>query len=170
MYNNVIKLNLPNLNISIKPAKTAKPRTAVKAKILTKLTYAVAYKDENGEWFAKVNTKGIEGYKDKVCCEFTEESHELGDKTVVFYKNPDENGKHTKIIRTIVDAKFYPGSPVTYTPFCENQVYSGYLVKKNNCYKFDVSEYIGSFKQYGYLLDCEVSQLKKASKEIINVE
>lgn len=165
-----IKLRLPSLVLSIKPAKTVKPRSAIKAKILTRLTYAVAYKDENGEWLARVNTKGIEGYKDKVCCKFTDESHELSDKPIVFYKNPDKNGRYTKVIRTIADAKFYPGSPVTYTPFCENHVYSGHLVKKDNCYKFDVSEYIGTFKQYNTLLDCDVSRLKEAVKDAFKIE
>lgn len=165
-----IKLKFPNLSISIKPAKIAKPRGEIKAKVLTKLTYALCVSNEEFGFLAVVNTKGIEGYKDKVTCKFTEESLDLKGKPVVFYKTPDKQGRYTRILRTDVDAKFYPGSPITYMTTCPNHVYSGHLVKRNNCYEFDITEYMGSLKQFGYLLDCDVNNVKKVQNEKIELE
>lgn len=82
------------------------------------------------------------GQPDILVLDFTEESYELKGITSVFSRQPDKDGKYTRYIRNEVHAKFHPGSPEKYTPFCRNWICSGYIVRRNGKLMFDFNECI----------------------------
>lgn len=82
------------------------------------------------------------GHPDILVLDFTEESYELKDVISVFDRKPDKNGRHTRYIRNATNAKFMPGSPERYVPFCHNWVCSGYIVRRGGKMMFDFNECI----------------------------
>lgn len=123
------------------------------SKIVNNLLYCLSFKDDNGIWKAEVNTKNINGYPNKFICEFTENSHKLKGKENLFYTKKDKKGHWVRLILTKQDAMCFEGSPLTYSPFCENNIYCGYLVKVNGVIQFDLIEFVGIKKYYSHLLE-----------------
>lgn len=147
-----IKLRFPDFNFTFKVAKPKRESKSSGHKHLTRKLYCKAVKDEQGNWLAIVNTLDLDGFSSKTTMPFTEKSFELVDRIDVFYHNPDKNGRYTRIIRTAIDAKMSPGNKETYCTLCPNCVFSGYIVKVDGMQRFDMSNYIGTAKQYGELL------------------
>lgn len=79
---------------------------------------------------------------DILVLDFTEESYDIVGVTTVFNKVPDKNGKYTRYIRNETKAKFHPGDPDRYVPFCRNWVCSGHIVRRNGKLMFDFNECI----------------------------
>lgn len=130
-------------NFSFKLAVPKIKRKVRHSKIVTSLLYCLSFKDDNEVWKAKVNTKNVDGYPDFIICEFTEKSHQIKGKENLFYKQKDENGHWVRLILPKEEALNFNGNPETYSPFCEHNVYSGYLVKVNGIIQFNVSKFIG---------------------------
>ena len=82
------------------------------------------------------------GQPDILVLDFTEESYDIVGVTTVFNKVPDKNGKYIRYIRNETKAKFHPGDPDRYVPFCRNWVCSGHIVKRNGKLMFDFNECI----------------------------
>lgn len=80
------------------------------------------------------------GQPDILLLDFTEESYELKGVLSVFDRNPDKHGKYTRYIRNESNAKFMPGNPERYVPFCRNWICSGYIVRRNGKMMFDFNE------------------------------
>ena len=140
-------------NFSFKLAMPKVKREPKPGRIVTSLLYALSFKDENGIWKAKVNTKSVNGYPDFIICDFTEKSHQIRGKENLFYTKKDKQGHWVRLILSKVDAMTFDGSPLTYSPFCENNVYCGYLVKVNDKIQYDMVEFVGIKKYYGHLLE-----------------
>lgn len=95
--------------------------------------------------------------KEKTELEFTPKSYNLKDKLVVFTHKLDKHKKPICIYRSEMDARLNPGLPVQYTPFCNNQIYSGYIIKKEGKYYFDMKHYVGPLSNYRELLNEKVN-------------
>lgn len=145
-------LRLPNAGFTFKPIVAKPKRTPNTHKPLSKILYCVARKNENNEWEAHINTKGIEGYEDTTVLPFTEKSFELKGRNDVFRINKDKYGHIVRVIRSDVDAEFYPGNKEGLCTLCEGCVFSGHIVKVDGNFQFDMSLYQGTFKQCDELL------------------
>ena len=144
------KLRFDNLTLSqftsfkLVP-KTRKPNINVDKKITLKLIKGVCFK-EGKEFKIRINVKELKpdiidkGQPDILILNFTEESYELKGITSVWNRNPDKNGKYIRYIRSETKAKFHPGSPEMYVPFCHNWICSGYIVRHNGKMMFDFNE------------------------------
>lgn len=116
-------------------------------RITNKLVKGVCFKDGD-DFKIQVDIKALKpdiidkGHPDILVLDFTEESYELKGVLSVFDRNPDKNGKYTRYIRNATNAKFMPGSPERYVPFCRNWVCNGYIVRRNGKMMFDFNECI----------------------------
>ena len=157
-------LRVPTNGFTFKPAVIKPKRIPTSHKPLTKILYCLATKDENNQWIAKINTKGIEDYEEVTILPFTEKSFELKGRTDVFYHQKDKYGHWVRIIRTIPQAEDSPGNPQTYCTLCENCVFSGHIVKVNGITQFDMSLYQGTSRECSDLLTIE-NKIKKHEEE-----
>lgn len=132
----------------VKKVKEHKP-----SKQITCLLYAQAIKREDGTWFARVKTKGFEGYKDITILPFSEKTFELKGKIDVFYNKPDKNGYYTRVIRTEHDSIIFPGNKEDYSPLCDKCIFQGYIIKTIEGLCFDIIRFIGTYSKAGYLVD-----------------
>ena len=132
--------------------KKRKPNINADKKITLKLIKGVCFK-EGEEFKIRINVKELKpniidkGQPDILILDFTEESYELKGITSVWDRNPDKNGKYIRYIRSETKAKFHPGSPERYVPFCNNWICSGYIIRRNGKLMFDFNECI---KPQGY--------------------
>ena len=116
-------------------------------KLTPKLVKGICFREGN-DFKIKINVKALKpdiidnGQPDLLVLDFTEESYEIKGVTSVFDRNPDKNGKYIRYIRSETKAKFHPGSPERYVPFCKNWVCSGYIVRCNGKLMFDFNECI----------------------------
>ena len=148
----MVKLRFDNLIMSqfsgfkLVPKKKA-PKTDSNKKLTTKLVKGICIKDGDN-WLIQLDVKALKpniidkGQPDLLILPFTEDSYDLKGMTSVFERTPDENGRYTRYIRNETDAKFHPGSPERYVPFCKNWVCSGYIVRCNGKLMFDFNECI----------------------------
>ncbi len=164
-YNKSNYLKLPNVGFTFKPAEVKPKRIPSTHKPLTKILYCLAKKDNNGEWKAYINTKGIPDYKDLTILPFTEKSFELKGRNEVFRVSKDKYNHYVKVIRTDVEAEFYPGNKEDYCTLCENHVYSGHIVKVDGITQFDMSICQGHIKQCDVLLTM-TNKIKKNEEEL----
>lgn len=139
------------LNFRLNPVKKVKANKPTKK--VNSLLYAQAIKRDDGTWFARVKTKGFEGYKDITILPFSEKTFELKGKVDVFYNKPDKNGYYTRIIRTEQDSIFYPGNKEDYSTLCDKCIFQGYIIKTIEGTFFDVTNYVGIYSKYGKLVD-----------------
>ena len=115
-------------------------------KLTTKLVRGICFKDNDNIFKIQVNVKALKpdiiekGQPDILILDFTEKSYELKGVLSVFDRNPDKHGKYTRHVRNETNAKFMPGSPERYVPFCRNWVCSGYIVRVNGKMMFDFNE------------------------------
>ena len=114
-------------------------------RLTSKLIQGVCIKD--GDTFkiqvdAKILKPDIieKGQPDILVLDFTEESYDLKDVISVFDRNPDKNGRYIRRVRSISNAKFMPGDPNRYVPFCPNWICNGYLIRRNYKLMFEFNE------------------------------
>ena len=124
-------------------------------KKINTLLYAQAIRREDGNWFARVKTRGFEGYKDITILPFSEKSFELKGKTNVFYHKKDKNGHYTRVIRTEEDSIRYPGNKEDYCPLCDKCIFQGYIIKTINGVCFDVINFVDVYSKAGHLIDMD---------------
>lgn len=82
------------------------------------------------------------GKPDILVLDFTEESYNIVGVSAVFDRVPDKNGMYVRYIRNETDAKFHPGDPNRYVPFCRNWVCSGHIIRRDGKLMFDFNECI----------------------------
>ena len=124
------------LKFGLKPVIKKREATGIKKE--RKITTGVCFKDEDGIF--KIHVV-IDGSANRVL-EFTPNSYELRGKTHVFQKTPNKDGKYICRIRSEASAKYAPGNPETYTPFCQNWVYKGHVCTIYNKVMFDVTDIV----------------------------
>ena len=139
-------LTLSQFNFTLVPKKRKTNPNSDK-RLTTKLVRGICFKD--GDNFKiQIDVKAIKsdivdkGYPDILVLDFTEESYELKDVLSVFDRNPDKNGRYTRYVRNITNAKFMSGDPDRYVPFCKNWICSGYIVRCNGKMMFDFNDCI----------------------------
>lgn len=142
-----------NYGFTFKAVKPKKKRSSNTYKRITKLCYCECVADENGEWKAKISLKNDIINPDIMLLPFTEKSYNLKGKTIVFSTQKDKLGIPIQIIRTQLHATVYPGTPEQYTPFRENFIYKGYVVRYKDVLYFDIVEAIGHYKYYSAILN-----------------
>ena len=122
--------------------RLAKPKTkrvsSSKSK-LSLLVYCTCIEYE-GEFRAMIKIVSGKRRPTNRVLPFTPESYSCRGKERVFTKKKDKNGKRICYIRTPTDAMIAPSKPILYTPFCEDWVYSGYIVRINGEQYFDIKE------------------------------
>ena len=135
---------------SIKPVKKVRVKVSstpiIKQALCCKPVYV------NDELFAHINTNGLNGYEKVTILPFSKESFELKGRTHIFAKEKNSDGKYVHILRSKDTSEMYPGNEEQYTPICENSIYKGYIVKRNNELVFNVTEYISTIKANYILL------------------
>lgn len=135
---------------SIKPVKKVRAKVSsipiIKQTLYCKPVYV------NDEVVAHINTRGIDGYEKVTILPFSKESFDLRGKTHIFARDKNKEGKYVHIIRSKDTSEMYPGDDELYTPICENSIYKGYIVKRNNELAFNVVEYISTIKANDILL------------------
>lgn len=138
------------LKFTIKPAalKPKKdPTVSNNKKYLTKILYCIAHNTDNG-WKAYINTRGLEGYEDLTILPFTEKSFELKGRRDVFLHHKDSTGHWVRIMRNQIDSIISPGSPEVYCTLCENDCFTGHIIKIDGILQFDMSNYKGTANEY----------------------
>lgn len=131
------------LKFTIKPSALKKPKTpSNNKKYLTKILYCVAHNTEEG-WVAHINTRGLEGYEDLTILPFTKQSFELKGRHDVFLHHKDKTGHWVRIMRNSMESIINPGSPEVYCTLCENDCFTGHIVKVDGTLQFDMSSYKG---------------------------
>lgn len=136
------------LKFTIKPSALKKPKApSNNKKYLTKILYCVAHNTENG-WMAHINTRGLEGYEDLTILPFTEKSFELKGRRDVFLHHKDSTGHWVRIMRCQTHSVISPGSPEVYCTLCENDCFTGHIVKVEGVLQFDMSSYKGTANEY----------------------
>ena len=114
-------------------------------KLTPKLVRGVCFR-EGDDFKIQINVKALKPdiidkcHPDILLLDFTEESYELKGVLSVFNRKPNKNGKYIRYIRSESNAKFMPGSPDVYVPFCNNWVCNGYIVRHNGKMMFDFNE------------------------------
>lgn len=110
------------------------------------IVHCICVKRADG-YYALINTT-----KGEMEIDFTPKSHSLKDRLIVFTKKLDNNKKPIAIYRTEMHAKHSPGLPSQYTPFNNNYIFSGYIVKRKNIYYFDAKDCIGPYSVHSSLV------------------
>ena len=125
---------------SIKPA--SKHKSVISSTKKTKYVLYCKPVKKDGVWYAHINTKGMEGYKDITILPFTKKSLITRGRTHVFSVEKDKTNHYEHIVRNYLDVRF-PTSK-RYTTLCPTSVYKGTIVKLNdNTLQFDMIDYIG---------------------------
>ena len=139
-------LTLSQFNV-FKPTPKKRTNSNSNKRLTSKLIRGVCFKD--GDIFKiQIDAKTLKpdiiekGQPDILILDFTEESYDLKDVISVFDRNPDKNGRYTRYVRNITNAKFMPSDPDRYVPFCCNWICSGYIVRRNGKMMFDFNECI----------------------------
>lgn len=134
----------PIIGLSFKPVETKKRKsTSTKPHKLSKLIYAVCVKDEKtGEFRASIVVVG-DPHRTILNIPFSPNSYNLKGKEKVFsIKLDKQTKKHICYIRSPREAVLSGETSKTVTAFCENWVYSGYLVRIAKQNYFDIKEAI----------------------------
>lgn len=135
-------MSKPLIGLSFKPVETKKRKTtSSKPHKLSKLIYAVCVKDkETGEYRANIVIVG-DPHRTILNIPFSLDSYSLKGKEKVFsIKLDKQTKKHICYIRTPREAILSGEKSRTVTPFCEDWVYSGYLVRIGKLNYFQIKE------------------------------
>lgn len=135
-------MSKPLIGLSFKPVETKKRKTTSnKPHKLSKLIYAVCVKDkETGEYRANIVIVG-DPHRTILNIPFSLDSYSLKGKEKVFsIKLDKQTKKHICYIRTPREAILSGEKSRTVTPFCEDWVYSGYLVRIGKLNYFQIKE------------------------------
>jgi len=137
--------NLLFTGFKFKPATVKKPRTERKHNVISKKLHCICMKNEEGEFRAYVNMPSDLEFPDILEVPFTKESYDLRGKTDIFTKEPIDNGKYIRLCRNKVHANIFPNLEEIYTPFRERYVYSGYLVKIDDHFEFNMTDFVDHY-------------------------
>ena len=135
-------MSKPLIGLSFKPVETKKRKTtSSKPHKLSKLIYAVCVKDnETGEYRANIVIVG-DPHRTILNIPFSLDSYNLKGKEKVFsIKLDKQTKKHICYIRTPRETILSGEKSRTVTPFCEDWVYSGYLVRIGKLNYFQIKE------------------------------
>jgi hypothetical protein len=129
------------IGFKFKPAKSKRKSTTTATKVISKLCYCVAHKEDN-RWKAHISIATDDEFPPKLVLDFTEDSFKLYGRERVFVKNHVGHGKYTMIIRDEYKCKCFPGNTDLYETLCNNWVYSGHIVQKDNVRYFRIKEVV----------------------------
>ena len=153
-YNPIFTINIANI-----PKKTF-----IKSiKSISRKCFAVVIK-ENNEYKAAIDIdekqvpiKFRNQFNNfKLIIPFTTESLNLKDKTHVFSKYKDEQGKYAITIRTEEQCHNFPGINTQYDALKENNLIAGYIVRENNKMYFDYKYLI----KYHYSFNAKICDIE----------
>lgn len=129
--------------LSFKPVEKKRVVNINKPRVVSKLLFCVCvYNKDTNEFEAHIDMHNDPNYPDTWVLPFTDNSRSLKGKSRVFALELDKFGHHVCIIRDEHHANNFPGLDTQYTPFRDNYVYSGYVVKDNGKHKFDMKNVI----------------------------
>lgn len=99
---------------------------------INKITKGKVIIDENGEYKVCVDLDTDDLLKPKVLLPFTERSFKLDGRETIFSRTRDEHNNYIRYVRSKEKARWFPGSPEAYVPFCPNWIVKGYVLKDEN--------------------------------------
>lgn len=135
-------LKLMPFKVAVPKPKRNKTSDGIK-RTTNKIAKGKVFQDEDGTFKVSINTENDPFYPDLRILEFTERSYDLTNKTNVFSRTVDKNGRRIRFIRSEINAKFMPGLPEQYIPFAPNWIVRGYIVNDNGTIKFDFKSLVG---------------------------
>lgn len=143
-----------NLNgCSFKPIELKRHKISIKHRYNhKKKVYCVCIEETPNTFKAYVNIESNLEFPDTRVIPFTEESYNLKGKTKVFTIQKDKNRRSICVLRNTETATHFPGIPTQYTPFKHKYVYSGYIMKINGEYQFEVNEVFDHIDFYKHLV------------------
>ena len=129
--------------LKIKLAEPKRPKKPNSPKrVSNRLHLGTCFRDTDGAFKAHVM------YEEALrVLPFTDDSYSLKGKEVVFSHNKDSKGRVQMFIRREREYKYTPGLDTQYTPFCENYVYNGYIVKYNGKLYFKMNKLVGHYNE-----------------------
>lgn len=119
---------------------TPKRKRVVRGKPLTKKVYCVCVNDDGFKAELRLVSKTQKVTNIRI--PFTLASYSCNGKERVFTKKLDEHGKRICHIRNHEQAMVAPVKSRLYTPFCEDWVYEGYVVKIKSQMYFEIKNAI----------------------------
>ena len=135
-------LKLMPFKVAVPKPKRNKTSDGIK-RTTNKIAKGKVFQDEAGTFKVSINMENDPFYPDLRVLEFTERSYDLTDKTNVFSRTVDKNGRRIRFIRNEINAKYMPGLPEQYIPFAPNWIVRGYVVNDNGTIKFDFKSLVG---------------------------
>lgn len=133
------RMNTGFLSFKIKAITKEKKEEKKSSSSYVSLTTGVVIKEGDDYFVTIKNLSDSEAKETKY--EFTEESYDIYDRTVIYSRKPDKKGLYKAIIKTHNDAKLYfHGIHPLYVPFRPGRKVRGKLVKVNGVKKFNLVE------------------------------
>ena len=151
---------MKKLELKFNPAAISKKKKTSKGKRISPIVHCVCTKSEDGEYKAILRIVSNAQRVTNMSISFTVESYSTRDKERVFSIKPDKTGKKICYIRTKSQAMLAPKKSNLYTPFCEDWVYSGHIVRIGKLLYFDIKEAIWHKDFYNKDLDIKEDELK----------
>ena len=131
-------INIKYSSFTINVANKAKVERKTTKKSISRKCLAKVILD-NGEYKAAINWKDLNNI---LIIPFTNESLSLKGKTNVFSKVKDIHGHNICVIRTSEESNINPGTSTQYSPFRENLLIAGYIIRKDGKMLFDYSDLV----------------------------
>ena len=152
-------MSKPLKDLAFKVAKP-KPKRVERGEILTKKVYCTCVMSEGGEFKANLRIISEKLKVTNLQIPFTIQSYNCKGKERVFTKKRDKYGKRVCHIRTVEQAKIAPEKSLLYTPFCEDWVYDGYLVRIHGQLYFEIKNAIWHKDFFTEDLDIKEEEIK----------
>lgn len=138
-----LKIQYPNtITFKFSP-RIVKVKKASSKSVISGTLTCTAVKTSDDKWEAHVNTKHLQDYNDVTVLPFSEETFNLKGKNDLFSKEPDKNGRYTRIILDNVDCTMSPETSSMWTTLRDRHVFKGKIIKVDNQLFFNIKEYIG---------------------------
>lgn len=148
---------------TIKIATKSKNKVVESRTVLSRKCYAIVTKI-NDEFRAIINVdknnsprfEGDEFSNSQLVLPFTENSFDLKNKTHVFSKHKDKNGRYFCVIRKELDCKLNPGCSDQYSALKDKLLIAGRIIRINGKMYFEYETII----KYNYLYDYKINSIK----------
>ena len=126
-------------SFKFKPIKTKKVVNSVKR--ISSITQGLVIVDK-GVYYCNIFNDDNSSSSGDISLPFTDKSFELKNRETIFTKVYNNEDKKTRIIRTKVHSRTFPGDKNLYIPFAPNWIIKGYIVEISGKRFFDFEDLI----------------------------
>lgn len=138
-----LKIQYPNTVTFKFSPRISKVKKASSKNVISSTLICTAVKTSDDKWEAHINTKHLQDYNDVTVLPFSDETFNLKGKNDLFSKEPDKNGRYTRIILDNVDCTMTPETSSMWTTLRDRHTFKGKIIKVDNQLFFNVKEYVG---------------------------